>query len=297
MMLQQHVFPPLSFMFLCFDGLDANGQGVYRADQSVWSGFNCRWTRVDDKGRISEIMEDSKFSCEPGTALCTAPCGLVLGTMVLRANRVCIDQNDMFNCVIMTSITTVTLVTRGAATQVAVPFVLDVDQAAYLYITAMRNDMKAPQVRRVLLTELSCQEQRVVLVASLAALLRRMHDVANGNRVRVLLLGIGEKKVESSRRTKGSSSVTHSAPYDRSDEHSSNEQSQKMVRFEGPNDPANAAGVAEGCTHAAIKTSHHITLLETTVSALPAAVPTRLQGHERRFCQGLCEGDKATSPS
>jgi hypothetical protein len=225
MMLQQHVFPPLSGMFLCFAGLDANGQGVYRADQSVWFGFNCRWTRVDEKGRISEIKEDSEFSCKPGAALCAAARGLVLGTMALKANRVCIDQNGMFNCVVLTSITAVTLVSRGAAEQVAVPFVLNVGQAAYLYATTMRNNMEAPQVRRVLFAELSCQEQRVKLVASLAALLRRMRDVANGNSARVLLLELGEKKVESSRRSKGSSSATHSAPYDSSDEHSSDEHS------------------------------------------------------------------------
>jgi hypothetical protein len=224
-MLQQHVFPPLSGTFLCFAGLDANGQGVYKADQSVWSGFNCRWTRVDEKGRISEIKEDSEFSCKPGAALCAAARGLVLGTMALKANRVCIDQNGMFNCVVLTSITAVTLVSRGAAEQVAVPFVLNVGQAAYLYATTMRNNMEAPQVRRVLFAELSCQEQRVKLVASLAALLRRMRDVANGNSARVLLLELGEKKVESSRRSKGSSSALHTAPYDSSDEHSSDEQS------------------------------------------------------------------------
>jgi hypothetical protein len=132
--------------------------------------------------------------------------------MALKANRVCIDQNGMFNCVVLTSITAVTLVSRGAAALVAVPFVLNVGQAAYLYVTAMRNNTEAPQVRRVLFAELSCQEQRVVLVVSLAALLRRMRDVANGNRVRVLLLELGEKKVESSRRSKGSSSAMTSSP-------------------------------------------------------------------------------------
>jgi hypothetical protein len=93
--------------------------------------------------------------------------------------------------------------------------------------------MGAPQVKYVLATELSDREERVKLVATLAAPSRRMCDVANDLKAKALLLDLGEKKVESSRRIKGASSSTHSAPYD-----SSGGRSSKTVGYEGPKDPA-----------------------------------------------------------
>jgi hypothetical protein len=243
MLLQQQVFPPVSGLFLCFGSYDDHD--LYRGDQNVWSGFNCRWTRVDDKGRIAEIKEDSEFFCTTDSALCSTkrgPSSVVLGTMELKEWQTStVDEGGMFKCVVLTSLTAIALVTRGAAAQVAAPFVVNVGQVAFLYVTTMRAGMRAPQVKFVLAAELSNREERVNLVATLAALLRRMRDVANDRKAGDLWLELALKEVESTRRSHGAPSSAHSAA-----DGSSSGQSSKRAKL---NSRANADGVPEGLTH------------------------------------------------
>jgi hypothetical protein len=118
MLLQQQVFPPVSSLFLCF----GSDHDLFKWEQYVRSGFNCRWTRGDNNNTVTEIKDDNEFSCKPDPTLGATGRGLVLWTMELKADLVSMAQIDVFKCVVLTSITAVALVTRGAAAQVAVPY-------------------------------------------------------------------------------------------------------------------------------------------------------------------------------
>jgi hypothetical protein len=181
-LLQRQVFSHVFGLFLCF----GSDNDLYRADQNVLSGFNCRRTRVDDKGRLLEIKQDNEFSCKQAFALRATARQRVLETMDLQANLLSIDQNHMFKCVVLTCITAVSLVVQEVVVdRVGVPSALNVGQVAYLYIAATRSGVKAPQFKFVYRADLSKEIQRANLVATLDALLHRMRKITDDFRIHV----------------------------------------------------------------------------------------------------------------
>jgi hypothetical protein len=140
---------------------------------------------------------------------------VVLGTMELKGRQNSgVDQDDLFKCVVLTSITAVAPVSERAAAQVGVLFVINVDQVAYLFVTTLGAGMEAPRSGQCSALYSVSMEDLVKLVASLAALLCQMRDAAYDRKAESLLLDLGKEKVESIGRL---SSSAHPGPSGRPD--------------------------------------------------------------------------------
>jgi hypothetical protein len=199
---QQHVFPPVSGLLHAFDPT------LYKADQKVWSGYNCRWTSFDKRTSSAKTVEDGEFFCRPDAALCASARGpsLVLGVMELKGSQNSPDQDDLFNCAVLTCITAVALVQSGVADRVAVPFVVNVGRYAYLYVTTMEK-YGTPAVTLLYSANLCDNEERIRFIAILAALLHHMRKLVVGSEGKRILRPLGQKAVESSARDNESKST------------------------------------------------------------------------------------------
>jgi hypothetical protein len=97
-----------------------------------------------------------------------------------------LDAEDLFNCVLLTSITAVAVVRRcnngGAAAVdfVMVPFVASAGEEATLYAATMHKDWRAPVIRELLTAQLHRLPERVNLIAHLAVLLLEPRRVSRG---------------------------------------------------------------------------------------------------------------------
>jgi Protein kinase domain len=171
MYFQQHVYPPVSGILGCFRS------AYHAANQLASSGFFCRSFTPSAKEKSEGQVRTgaAPFKCMPDAACLACEQKFVLGTMELKSDFVSdMDNDDLFNCVLLTSITAVAMVGASVTQTVFVPFVIGMGEAAYLYVTTYAKTMSKPETKQLYLADLHNLQDRVQLVSRLALLLHKL---------------------------------------------------------------------------------------------------------------------------
>lgn len=171
MYFQQHVYPPVSGILGCFK------PAYHVANQLASSGFGCKtFTPSTKDNREGQIRTGAPFTCMPDAACLACEQKFVLGAMELKSDFVRdMDNDDLFNCVLLTSITAVAMVAAKVTNTVFVPFVIGMGETAYLFVTTFEKDtMSKPETKQFRVAELSNRKERVQLVSLLALLLHKL---------------------------------------------------------------------------------------------------------------------------
>jgi hypothetical protein len=180
--LHQYAFgPAVSQLFYCFDPFRSTSGGTQQVSTLV------RCSKLVTLGEADEDEEDENgtilthrdapFTCRPDGALLANGRGFALAMMQLQPSFVEEEEEDgvrqdaMFTCALLTSVTAAAMITRNVAPRVYVPFVVNVDETAILFVAHMDNSLrKAPAIREVQRDPLWDRPRRVAIVATLAAL-------------------------------------------------------------------------------------------------------------------------------
>jgi Protein kinase domain len=209
MLFQQLVFPPVVGLLYCFN------TRTYKADDVASSGFCCTAITPRRKNLSSpppSPRRDVPFTCKPDAAALATPKYLALATMeVKNASAGTFDADDLFNCVLLTSITAMAVVERCSAAVdfVMVPFVVNEGEEATLYAATMHKDWKAPVIKKVLTAHLHRRPDRVNLIAHLAVLLHWLTKLVASPEATVLQSLL--RSVRTSRRQRDDNDESQSA--------------------------------------------------------------------------------------
>jgi tRNA A-37 threonylcarbamoyl transferase component Bud32 len=170
MYFQQHVYPPVSGILGCFRS------SYHVANQLASSGFFCKsFTPNPSDKSEGQKLTGAPFTCMPDAACLACEQKFVLGTMELKSDLVReMDNDDLFNCVLLTSITAVAMVDKNVTDRVFVPFVIGMGETAYLFVTTYAKTMSKPETKQLFLAELYILQERVQLVSRLALLLHKL---------------------------------------------------------------------------------------------------------------------------
>lgn len=173
---QQLVFAPVAGLYYCFN------HETYVANETASSGFGCTSLTTPGKEEGGIVTHRNvPFLCRPHAACLATAHELVLGAMQVRDHAGKLDGDGMFDCALLTSMTAVAMVRQGvvAATHgaVFVPFVVNVGEKAILYVATLQRDDPAPAVRELSQANFCRRKERVRLVALLACLLHKLHEL------------------------------------------------------------------------------------------------------------------------
>jgi hypothetical protein len=196
--LHQYAFgPAVSQLFYCFDPFRSTSGGTQQVSTLVRCSKLVTLGDEEDEDKEDGTVlthRDTPFTCRPDGALLANGRGLVLAMMelqppfvVVEAEERQVSQDGMFRCALLTSVTAAAMVTRNVAPRVFVPFVVNVDETAILFVAHMDNVRKAPAIKEVRRDPLWDRPRRVEFVATLAALVcelkRMLRSTPNGDRL------------------------------------------------------------------------------------------------------------------
>jgi Protein kinase domain len=190
--LQLYVFQCVNALFFCFNPVSSV------AGSNVSSGFGCSRLVTTEADRGVEKV-DAPFTCAPDGAVAANQKSFVLAAMELNNDSTgWLNGDDMFNCVLLTSMAAVALVERGVADKVLVPFVVNVGEVAYLFAAYKEKGVQPPVIQRLAVARFYLRTQRVEFVALLAVLLHKLTTLMGSEKGQALTDSIGQIPDQSS---------------------------------------------------------------------------------------------------
>jgi hypothetical protein len=196
MTVQQNVFLPVSYLLYCFNPYQFTAGGW------VSSGFSCS-TLITEEEHGPVTYRNLPFTCMPDGALQATLKEFALATMELTSHSTGkTNSDDMFNCVLLTSMTAVALVKNGVTDKVYVPFVVNIGETGVLFVAHMESHMNAPAVKEVRRDLFHDRGKRVEFIALLAALLHKLTVLVATPKGRRLMAFLSRLPARSSAKTK-----------------------------------------------------------------------------------------------
>jgi hypothetical protein len=171
---QQLVFPPISGLFYSFD------PGRYAADSMVYTSV---FTYKDGQG-VSVRGEGFR----PSAAVKFSKQHLVMATLELEAAGG--NQDDIQKSVLMCLISALALISDTDLSTVTIPFVVNVDQIAYLF-TAKVIKGKVPVIKKIFGANMCDQGNTAMIVAYLAVIVHKLkQDIQRSSKASTLQLDL-----------------------------------------------------------------------------------------------------------
>lgn len=182
MYLQQMVFSAVPFLYRLF----TTDWTEYKADEEVPCSY---------LARESITGKELSSNCKPDAAIIIPTMNIVLATMELkRKATTAVDQeNDEFKCALVTSMALLALDKAGCGRDIAIPFVIGVDDKASLFVTRFDNSRGKTNPKIVIDkildripfhdNTLDSANEKHKFLATLAVLLSRIVKSATENKI------------------------------------------------------------------------------------------------------------------
>jgi hypothetical protein len=173
---QQLVFPPLSGLFYSFD------PHRYAADSMVYTGI---FTYMNEQGAT---VGSAGFRLDAAVKLSYSH--LVLAALKITDGNNGLDPDDMENCILVSLISALALLSVTDRSDVILPFVVNAGHLAFLFTTKVVRG-KVPVIKLIFIAEMFDQGETATIVAHLAVIVGKLkQDIKASPKAKILQMDL-----------------------------------------------------------------------------------------------------------